>query len=146
MIHYMQPTGNKPFVITPAKAVEILGGVPNSDEINRLKDAYCTYDFPRRGLFLQKYFNTDSLKSLTEDRVTLEHGQQATSIQSKGGYGNWVRSKSRRLVVRLLYLRYTLDEGCTRRQANQKINQLTWLDYTQSSIRKATQLKPKEPS
>ena len=64
------------------------------------------------------------------------------SKQAKGGHGRWVVAKVRKTVIRLLYLRYPINDDMTRIQANQqlvkKFGRSDNLHADQSIIRKYT--------
>lgn len=106
---------------TSAHALVDLDGKPNETEIERLKKYYPTYQLVHRTQLLQGMFDGSSNEELVLGKLTTKGLDTSVAKQSKGGHGRWVVAKVRKTVIRLLYLRYRLDEGMSRRQANQQL-------------------------
>lgn len=135
-------TMSEPDVMTLQKALELLGGTPDSDELSRLVEYYPTYERLHRKGLIKGFFSGKSPAEMASNKIDALGVPGVVSKQSKGGHAKWAMAKSHRLVIRLLYLRYRLDEGKSKRQANQLLLQKTWStsakDCGQSNIRKAT--------
>jgi hypothetical protein len=122
---------------TSAHALDDLGGKPDEKELDRLKKHYPTYYLVHRAQLLQGMFDGSSNEELVLDKLTVFGLDATIAKQAKGGHARWVVAKVRKTVIRLLYLRYRLDEGMTRRQADQQLfKRFEFSD--RSSIRKAT--------
>ncbi len=137
------PVVDKEHVYNSAMAFDDLDGIPDDDELLRLVRYYPTYERAHRKALLRGIFDGKLHTDLVLMKLQAKGIEYPISKQSKGGHGLWVASKVRRAVIRLLYLRYRLDSGWTRRRANQVLFQrFTFTesgDFGQSSIRKATQ-------
>lgn len=129
-------------LITLQRALELLGDAPGTDELSRLVQYYPTYERPHRKGLIKGFFSGQGPSEMASDKIDALNLPSAVSKQSKGGHTKWAMAKSHRLVIRLLYLRYRLDEGKSKRQANQLLLQKIWStsakDGGQSNIRKAT--------
>lgn len=133
---------------TSANALADLGGKPSEAEKSRLIRYYPTYQYVHRKELLDGLFDGKSHEELVLGKMTAKGlDVSAMTKQAKGGHGKWVRAKVRDATMRLLYLRYRLDQDMTRRQANKKL--LGYFDDPkakdgeqlsgwQSSIRKIT--------
>lgn len=127
---------------TSDQALVDLGGKPSEDELARLVEYYPTYKYVHRFQLLHGLFDGKSHEQLVLGKMTAKGLDTSISKQAKGGHGKWVVAKVRRAVIRLLYLRYRLNDGLTRRQANQQLVKKFSLsnakDGGRSSIRKDT--------
>ena len=123
-------------------AFDDLDGIPGDAELARLVHCYPTYELAHRKALLRGIFDGKTHTDLVLSKLEAKGIEYPVSKQSKGGHGLWVAAKVRRTVIRLLYLRYRLDDGMSRRQANQallkKFSFTSQGDCGQSSIRKAT--------
>jgi hypothetical protein len=106
---------------TSADALVDLGDKPDEIEIERLKKYYPTYQIVHRTQLLQGMFDGSSNEELVLGKMMAKGLDTSITKQAKGGHGKWVTAKVRKTVIRLLYLRHRLDEGMTRRQANQQL-------------------------
>jgi len=126
-----------------AQAFDDLDGIPGDEELARLVHYYPTYERAHRKALLRGVFDGKTHTDLVQGKLQAKGIEYPVSGRSKGGHGLWVAAKVRRTVIRLLYLRYRIDHGMSRRQANQTLfQQFTFTDKGdcgQSSIRKATQ-------
>lgn len=133
--------GSEP-AYTSADALVDLGGKPDDIELERLKKYYPTYQLVHRTELLQGLFDGKSHEELVLGKMTAKGLDTSITKQAKGGHGKWVVAKVRKTVIRLLYLRYRIDQDMTRRQANkQLINRFAFseeLHAHQSIIRKYT--------
>ena len=127
---------------TSDDALDDLGGKPSDDEIARLVKYYPKYQYIHRFQLLHGLFDGKSHEELVLGKMTAKGLDTSISKQAKGGHGRWVVAKVRRAVIRLLYLRYRLDDDMSRRQANQQLVKKFSLsnakDGGRSSIRKDT--------
>ena len=95
-------------------------------------------------LLLEGLFDGKCHEELVLGKMTAKGlDPSAVGKRAKGGHGRWVVAKIRKAVVRITYLRYRLDQGMTRRQANRKLlsefsDSKAKNDGGQSSIRKDT--------
>lgn len=121
-----------------------LDGFPDADEIRRLVDYYPTYEREHRKGLLQGILDGTEHTKLVFMKMSAK-GVVDPTPQQIGGHGRWVASKLRRTAIRLLYLRYTLDKGLTRKKA---LLELYRYDVTRTlrkdSIRYATRQKKKK--
>src|ERR1039457_1581324 len=133
--------GNQP-IYTSAQALHDLGGKPNETEIARLIKYYPTYQYIHRMQLLQGLFDGKSHEELVLGKMTAKGLDTSITKQAKGGHGRWVVAKVRKTVIRLLYLRFRIDDDMTRIQANQqlvkKFGRSDNLHADQSIIRKYT--------
>ena len=109
-----------------AMAFDDLDGIPDDAELARLVDYYPTYQLAHRKALLRGIFDGRTHTDLVLAKLNAKGIEYPVSKQSKGGHGLWVASKVRRTVVRLLYLRLRLDQGMSRRQANQVLLKQLW--------------------
>lgn len=110
---------NRKHQYSPSQALSDVGGKPSESELERLVEYYPTYKLAHRKQFLKALFDGESHEDLVRRKMADKGLVESASKQSKGGHGRWVVAKGRRTVLRILYLRYRLDKGLTRRQANQ---------------------------
>ena len=124
---------------------EDLGGKPSEDEIARLRKYYPRYEFPRRLPLLEGLLWGGTDKETTRARLKAE-GIDADALSRRAFTTKlrWTRSKMRRAVLRVLYLRFRCDEKMVQIAANQQLAQkfytANWRDFEsfQSFIRKHT--------
>lgn len=123
-------------------AKELLGGVPDQEELNRLIYFYPTYVWSYRGGLIKDFFGAKDLEEMIDLKIARKELPIPQKKQQRGGHGRWIKSKLNRLVIRLLFLRYRIDEGLSKIEANQRIYQHVWStdakDLGQSNVRKAT--------
>ena len=101
-------------------AIAVLGGTPSDHEIQRLVLKYPTYNLPHRKHLISSI--TDGKSPVFMAKKKLEAlGQTEMCPQQLGPNVKWATAKIRRFVRRMYYLRYRIDQGMTRRQANQRI-------------------------
>jgi len=135
-------TKNTTFGMTLREAMNYLRYKPDSVELDRLVEYFPTYKLAHRRSFLKGFFEGKGVSDLVADKLRAKGIDQSLNKTSKGGHARWVKAKSRRLVIRLLYLRLRLDDRLTKRKANQWIFKNIWstsaADGGQSNIRKAT--------
>lgn len=118
-------------------AAEVLGTIPDYEELRRLRKYYPTYEWEHRKALLYGYFQGRLIKQLVEDKLRVKGIEiQTCGPRSLGGHSRWVREKVKRAFVRILYLRYHLDDKVTQREANRQL--LQQFDVGQSAIRKMT--------
>lgn len=127
----------------PLPTVEVLGGTPDEAELSRLVLNYPTYEWEHRFALLRGYFEGRTREELVSAKLkALGKDVNFCSPLSKGGHSRWVGQKIHKTFVRLLYLRYRLDEGLTQVRANQKLLKRFGSDGAsdagQSAIRKIT--------
>lgn len=133
-----------------------LGGIPDQGELNRLIRYYPTYEWSHRGGLIRDFFQAKDIDEMIDCKLKRKGVVGSSTKQQRGGHATWIRSKLRRLVIRLLYLRYRLDQGMSKREANLKILKEVWpikpqqyyddknlvvLDIGQNSVRHATYSK-----
>jgi hypothetical protein len=122
---------------------DLLGTIPDTEELARLVDNYPTYKWVHRSALLNGYFQGRTLAQLLKDKLSAK-GLNADELspQSLGGHGRWVREKVKKTIVRLLYLRYRIDDGFSRIESDQlllkKFGTDAASDGGQSAIRKMT--------
>jgi len=125
-------------------ATKELEKLPDINELNRLVKYYPTYEWEHRMALLNGYFQGKTLSELVNDKLKAKNiDKSGCNHQSLGGHARWVKEKVRKTIIRLLYLRYRLDQGLTQRQANQQIlikypSPKNTQDAGQSAIRKMT--------
>jgi hypothetical protein len=99
-----------------------------------------TYQYVHRIQLLQGLFDGKSHEELVPGKMTAKGLDTSITKQATGGHG--VVAKVRKTVIRLLYLRFRIDDGMTRIQANQqlvkKFGRSDNLYADQSIIRKYT--------
>lgn len=125
-------------------SVEVLGTLPDAEELRRLVKNYPSYEWEHRSALLDGYFAGRTLGQLVEDKLrALGLEPRACSGHSLGGHGRWVWEKVKKTFVRILYLRYRIDGAKTRREAHQHLLQLFYSqkadDAGQSALRKMTE-------
>ena len=110
----------KPQKLPDAKA--ILGYLPDVDELNDLADCCICYQLEKRQGVLHGYYFERSLDAIIDRRFAAEKKDRATFSQNSiNRYKGWARTKVRRALVRLLYMRYRLDNRLTPTEANIRI-------------------------
>lgn len=123
----------------------LLGEQPDDAELQRLVENYPSYVWEHRNALLYGYFKKSrTLEELLEDKLrALDIDPSSCSRRSIGGHTRWVHEKVKKAFVRILYLRHRLDEGKTRREANQQLVKKFGSDKAkdagQSAIRKMTE-------
>ena len=126
-------------------SLEILGKLPDAEELLRLVENYPSYAREHRKALLHGYFGGRTQRQLVEDKLNAKGiDVQTCAPRSLGGHGRWVREKVKKTFVRILYLRYRLDgKGMTRIEANQQLLKAFGSDDAkdvgQSAIRKMTE-------
>jgi len=119
-------------------AQDELGGDPGAEELDRLVDNYRSYKLNRRKT-LPQYFTGRTIKELVEDKLAaLGLVSDTLGARSLGGHRRWAREKVNRAILRLLYLRYRIDEKLSRKHANQRVIQRYKSELGKSAIQKAT--------
>lgn len=137
-------------------AKEELGVLPDDKELERFIECFPNFTFKYRENLLKKYFelekNEEELESRKEAKikdklrlVILEAKgikDEDISSQQKGAIHSYIVKKVRSIIIRILFLRYHLDEGKTRVKANnlllQRFDSKVAEDVGQSAIRKHT--------
>lgn len=118
-----------------------LGKLPDIDELNRLVEYYPTYEWEHRANLLYGYFQGKSVEEMVDDKLTAKNiDKSSCKYQCIGAHTKWVKFKVKRAIIRILYVRYRLDENMTKRVANQQIlkkyfSKKNAKDGGQSSIR-----------
>ena len=122
-----------------AKAVEDLGGdVPDLEELERLFFYYPKYkDQVHRAGILQGLLAGNSHSAMLKQWIDDKEQQDLKGVK-KGGPGKAVPSKIKRLVMRLLYLRYRTS-GASQVEANEEL--IAKFDLGPSSVAKITTSK-----
>jgi hypothetical protein len=123
------------------KAALILGAAPDAAELSRLVQHYRTYEWEHRNALLYGYFQGRTVSELVQDKLYAKGiNPKSCTSRSLGGHGRWVRKKVKKAFVRILYLRYRLDEHLTQREANRRLfeEDKTKSGLGQSAIRKIT--------
>ncbi len=110
----------KEYLMTAEEALEMIGGELTGYEIQRLINHYPSYKWAHRKCLIEDILENRS------PVVMAQHKKQAKGIsdvvkQSDGGHTKWVTAKLRRFVRRVIFLRLRIDDGLTKRQANQII-------------------------
>jgi hypothetical protein len=108
---------------SPEMLLSDLGGTPSSEEVSRLVEYYESYRLVHRKNLLQRLLSGEGHAQLLNGKLVDKSLPSSQTKQSKGGHGRWVTSKVRIVAMRVLYLRYRIDDGLTRRHANQKLLQ-----------------------
>lgn len=103
-------------------AAEELGTPPNEEELQRLIEYYDTYSLEHRLGLLRGYLEGKSVEDLVKAKLKAKFIIQPLTKQQKGAHTKWVIDKVKRTIVRLLFLRYTLDDGMTQQQARSLLN------------------------
>lgn len=124
-------------------SADLLGTTPDAMELARLVKNYPTYEWEHRRALLQGYFQSESLQQLVERKlIAKEIDINSCTGQSLGGHARWVTEKVKKTFARILYLRYRIDKGFTRRESNQRVLQIFSSDSAddagQSAVRKMT--------
>lgn len=135
----------KKYVFTLSIAVELLGGIPNKQELLRLREHYKTFEWNYRSSLLYGFFDGMTVDELTDEKLDLKNVELPISGKQRGGHSRWVVTKPKKYVLRILYLRYRIDQGLNQIEANQLVAKAFSTsdknDTTQSNIRKATHCK-----
>ena len=124
-----------------AQLFDDLKGIPDEDEIMRLAANYPTfYSKPYRMGFLHELLDGKKHKEMIESYLKAK-GIEFPSRQEKGKATVWVAKKAKKVALRLLYLRFVLDEKLGREAAIKEL--MDWHPHlvgatTISNIRKAT--------
>lgn len=100
------------------QAISDLGGIPSDAELARVVRYYPSFKKPYRAQLLKGMFEGKSQKEIVAGKIEVEGLSTQMSAQSKGGHGKKVAAKIRRTAIRLLYLRYRLDEKVSQIKAN----------------------------
>lgn len=120
------------------------GKIPDSDELDRLVENYPSFKWAHRDALLHGYFRGETLRDLVEAKLrTLNIDIGTRTPRSLGGHSRWVREKVNKTLVRILYLRYRIDDSLNRRAADQMLlknfSSDRAKDAGQSAIRKMTE-------
>ncbi|HEY3698635.1 MAG TPA: hypothetical protein VGK97_04835 [Spongiibacteraceae bacterium] len=138
---------NDKYFFSTEDALEMIGGTPSDEEIQRLIEYYPTYNLPHRSRLLEDLLENKSPVVIAKNKIQTK-GIIADSKQAIGGHVRWAIAKLRRFVRRVIYLRLRINDGKTRRQANQiilknyvmkKIYDHKKVDSLQRTVRKDTQ-------
>ncbi len=133
----------KPNFDLPA-ALKLLGKSPDAETLARLVANYPTYNWEHRKQLLVGYFSGKTQAEMIADKLKAKVISTPISKQAMGGHGRWVKYKSRSAIIRILYLRYRLDDHLTQIQANARILKLfdygedSNIETVQSTVRKET--------
>jgi hypothetical protein len=132
------------YVYTTADALKDLGGFLTDAEMTQLVKYYPTYGNAHRKGILPGILEGKSNEEILSSKLNAKGiDQKLLGKRSKGGHARWVVSKLRRAVIRILFLRYCLDEKQLRRVANRQLLKLFSSDEDsdsgRSGIRKSTQ-------
>lgn len=124
-------------------AIELLGGAPDQNEIKRLTQYYPTFEWNHRSGLLWGFFEGKKYSELVDEKLSIKGISLPINKQSRGAHTSWAVNKTKKYVIRMLYLRYRLDLGMNQIKANATIFKKVPLDSKakdagQSSIRKAT--------
>lgn len=133
----------KTYCFSLQDAIDLLGDFPDVIELQRLVENYPTYEKAHRMGLLKGFFEGKSVTHLVQDKRQALNKTPRGSARSAGGDARWVSKKARKTVVRILYLRYRIDEHMTRIQANRALlknlpYETNSKDAGQSNIRKMT--------
>lgn len=118
--------------------------LPDTWELSRLVEHYPTYKWEHRTALLRGYFEGKTSDELVDAKLIAKAiDKSKLSPQSLGGHARWVKDKVKRTIIRLLYLRYRIDNNLSRIQANQQLlkkypSTNNAEDAGASTIRKAT--------
>lgn len=99
-----------------------LGKLPDEKEFQRLIEYYDTYAWEHRLGLLRGYFQEKTVQELVEAKLIAKSIPQPLSRYEKGAHTKWVIDKVKRTIVRLKFLRYTLDDGLNQQHARSKLN------------------------
>jgi len=104
-------------------AKDELGYLPEEAEFQRLIKHYDSYSWEHRNKLLRGYFESKSVVELVEAKLKAKGKPKLELLtkQEKGAHTMWVFKKVKKLIVRLKFLRYTLDDGLTQVEAHQKL-------------------------
>ena len=118
--------------------------MPDNAELNRLVEYYPTYEWEHRIALLKGYFQGKNISELVDAKLKAKKINKAScSKQSLGGHSRWVKTKVKRTIIRILYLRYRLDQNLTQIKANQELlykyhSEKKTVDGGQANIRTMT--------
>lgn len=87
-----------------------LDGIPDLAEIRRLADCYPSYAKAWRTGLLQGILDGKSHTEMVAAKMRAK-GVATVTPQAKGGYATTIPAKLRKTAIRMLYLRYRLDQG-----------------------------------
>ena len=130
--------------VTLLDAKKELRKLPDIYELNRLVKYYPTYEWEHRMALLMGYFQGKNTSELVDAKLKAKKIIKAScSNKSLGGHARWANTKVKRTIIRILYLRYRLDQNLTQIQANQELHkkypsEKTTEDGGQSNIRTMT--------
>ena len=125
-------------------AKEELGGNPSSQDLDRLVQQYRTYKLPRRQT-LPQYFTGRTIPQLVDDRLAALNIDASTlTAKQLGGYRRGAREKVNKAILRILYLRCRIDEGLSRKHANQRLIERYRSQLGKSAIQRATRHAKKD--
>ena len=125
-------------------AKDKLGYLPDDNELRRLAEYYPSYEWDHRFRLLHGYFEGKSVREMVSDKLEAKGVVESEcSKQSIGGHSRWVVLKVKKTIIRILYLRYRLDQGMSQRKANQRLlkdfgSEKNTQDGGQSNIRDTT--------
>jgi len=103
----------------------MVGELPTIDELNQLAYYYDSYNDDHRKGILRGFFIEQSGEMILGVKFKAKGFDPATMTgQELGAEVKWPKAKAEKAMIRLLYLRYRLKEGCNHIQANQKLYQL----------------------
>ena len=123
--------------------MQYLDGEPGYSEVERLKYYYPKYETElHRKNWLSGYLHGKSHRELSMRKIK-DQGLDPSklTLQQMNGHRGWVTKKSKRLIIRLLFLRYAIDQGMSRANANSHplgIFPTKAEDFGKSTIRKHT--------
>lgn len=124
-------------------AKEELITLPDKKELERFIECFPKFTKEYRQELLWGYFQDKSIDELREDVLNAKGiNSSRISAQQKGGVNSGIVRKVKSVVIRILFLRYYLDEGFSRKLANNKLVRRFGSDIAKdvgmSAIRKQT--------
>lgn len=97
-----------------------LGGMPDNDDIRRLVKRYPSYKLGHRSALLHGLLDGKEHAEIVDETMKAK-GVESAAPHQKGGHGRWVAKKVRKVALRLLYLRYRIDEKMSKKHARDKL-------------------------
>lgn len=140
----------KEYITTLDAAYKTMGYPPSDYELNRLVKYYQTYNWLHRTKLLKGFFSGKSVDELVDDKLkVIGKTRKDVSRWSIGGHKKWVLAKIEKTIIRLMFLRYSLDKDYTREKSNEYLladfpSKKNAADPT-SNIRNSTRFILKEP-
>lgn len=101
------------------QAYKVMGYLPSQDELIRLVEYYQTYNWIHRVGLLNGFFSGKTIDELVDDKLAVM-GKDRLKLtkQQIGGHKTWVIRKISKTIIRIMFLRYFINKGYSRKEAN----------------------------